>query len=59
METLEKQEEREHGHELGTEVVAEHGEGQTRLGDGVPATLEQVLKSEQTHKHTLLITHAK
>ena len=40
---LEKEQEREHGDELGTEVVAEHGERQTRLRDRIPASLEQML----------------
>ena len=45
MEALEEEQQGEEGHEAGAEVVAEDGEGQAGLGDGVPGALHQVLGS--------------
>lgn len=43
VETLEEEEEREEGDELGAQVVSEDGEGQAGLCDGVPAAFDEML----------------
>ena len=48
METLQQQENSELGHETGREVVPEHRERQTRLGERVPEFLDEVLNFRGT-----------
>lgn len=45
VEALKKEQQREEGHEFRAEVIPEDREGQTSFGDGVPRSLDEVLRS--------------
>lgn len=48
MEALEEEQECEEGNKARREVISEHSECQTGLGDRVPRTLDQMLKVKET-----------
>lgn len=54
MEALEEEQQGEEGHKAWGEVVPEDGEGQARLGHGVPGALDEVLAAERERKAAAL-----